>query len=1704
VDDIQSGPEIAVERGVYSTFHQNMVSWRQANIGSKLVPFDNLCLPNNSVLHVVDQFLTHPITTVLPDLTNPLIKNETYVKYLETLQTIPGEDAPLPITEKYRFRAVRYNQEIRDFWIAHRDIKRPASRDAMIHRAMTLPIINYNEILTAQIIGGTFLYYRQFDLLFRTILNTMMTITDKHQWLQIPLSRTLYTKMQFMQTFETINYQTVRIKNDPSFFFLIHLINFVSKTATNSLFDQIPVAMLDTFNIIMTAGDKAVIYNLGDLKNIFDDRPDNNFYQMVIRHVNTLKLAGFAQHDITGLDEDAYTKLIEDVAPDDIHAVDPTVESPVVEPETPSPLLSPGAKGVSFVAPSSSVKLHSEPKTLAPSKVIPPLEPSKTPGAHSDSVSKKLPEFLTHTPLPTVEPAEPTLPPVITTLPQAPTSLITTIDQGAYHAIQTATHLSEDQRNAAIKAAQLYKTLLLDGVTIEAHLSQTAEPKIGDSHLGFLKNKVVDQSMLSSSAIDLDKHYLEHVMAKDIASVVSCMAINGMLLVKVEQRDEITQLNRIRHYKTVYQDLMGRRHTVSFKFPVVSTDGTIMINGIESRMIKQQVNLPICKIDSNRVSLASSYNKTLVERVGTKAHNFNAYITRYIAAIYKAKVGLTIGYGSLTTSVKLPYDYSSLAARYSTLDFKDTTIDTYPVQYRFIFDYDKRFGDFHVPNYTEAESTFTHEGNLFNQTAMYGETNALPEHEFKVADLKWILQYADTDPERLLKADTLAPILVTKDTKGRLVTIDGFHRLTKAVAEGLLTLPGKLIPHDMLMRYSLGADSGPAGEALKPSKLSYPIIRANALSAYEKHYGVYCGTSRRNGYTYRMFFGYDNTIRFIGPNKGMTPEATQFAKNFTTILFDTFDNLVPPPKPLSEWTELKILDKVFPVVFILGFEYGIQRVLDHLKLEYQFVPNGTRFPRTPTTIVIPFADGSLVFDRYPLLNSFIVAGLLKFNTKPYEFSQFNHQDVYYTLLRNANISLNYLKGISDFFKLFVDPITRDVLLRMHEPTEVGRLLVRATEMLTTEDAIPSASMRNHRLRGYERFTTTLYNEMARSYATYSRQRGNRKSYSINPEAVFLRLIQDQTLHIVEEINPVENIKDKHAATYTGSGGRTAQSFVVEDRQFPADGIGVLSEATPYSGKVAINTYVTADPLIDNIRGMFALDNVDIEKLEPSQIISVPALLMPGSTNDDGKRAAFLSIQLHHHVPSEYSETMRVRTGYEAVLAHRTSEIYACSAKQDGVVEEINNDLGLIKVRYVQHVYPPFKFDRVSSSSAIRSKFTEVATRELAANHPVYVAQADAKTTEFHLHDIYIFNNMLLQVVDILPLADIDTMPMNEYLTSSAKDTLHGEKQSVVVKFMRILHDPSDEVDIFKFGTKFTSAAGSFVKQKVVCNVTVGEKIHRGDILAYNTGFFELDPFDPKQVTWKHGIMANVALIEGNDTIEDSNAITPEFSKRLETASSHLRTLQITANTIIRDLKPIGTVVQTTDLLCTLEDADIASLSDADNNSMLELLTSLNRKAPRARYHGEIAEIDMLYSCPLSEMHPSLAALAKLINTRKSLLAEAASGTHKSVDYAAPAQVTVGTKFHGIEFLADTVMLMFYITEDIDLGAGDKIVLMNQAKSVTATVTEKPMETESHYPVDMLFSAKSVNNRIITSPTTVGFANRVLAHLETCSTDLYFD
>lgn len=91
--------------------------------------------------------------------------------------------------------------------------------------------------------------------------------------------------------------------------------------------------------------------------------------------------------------------------------------------------------------------------------------------------------------------------------------------------------------------------------------------------------------------------------------------------------------------------------------------------------------------------------------------------------------------------------------------------------------------------YTEGQdSTVSHNGKEYRVDDLLKICKSKPTTDLPVKDLKWILQYTTVEPSRVDSADITVPIIVLKE-KSRFVVLDGAHRLTKAVKEGVLSLP---------------------------------------------------------------------------------------------------------------------------------------------------------------------------------------------------------------------------------------------------------------------------------------------------------------------------------------------------------------------------------------------------------------------------------------------------------------------------------------------------------------------------------------------------------------------------------------------------------------------------------------------------------------------------------------------------------------------------------------------------------------------------------------------------------------------------------------------------------------------------------------------------------------------------------------------------
>lgn len=799
-----------------------------------------------------------------------------------------------------------------------------------------------------------------------------------------------------------------------------------------------------------------------------------------------------------------------------------------------------------------------------------------------------------------------------------------------------------------------------------------------------------------------------------------------------------------------------------------------------------------------------------------------------------------------------------------------------------------------------------------------------------------------------------------------------------------------------------------------------------------------------------------------------------------------------PNRPFIEWTQAQILNQKIPTVFVLGYEYGLETLFKLIKLDYKFYDNHSRFHSEPDDILIHFKDGTLVFNRYPVSRSLIASGLAWVSLKDFNFRDMNVPTTYGKILGLKDISLGVLKGLRGFIDFFVDPITESVLEKLHEPTTFGTLVLKANMMLSDYYAEESSSVKLHRYRSYERLNGFIYNELYRELANYRNNTATKKGFSINPEAVFQSFVQDATVVTNDAINPIHEFKQKCNFTFTGAGGRSANSLVLKDRIYPKDGLGVISDAVPDSGKVGITNYLSASPNITDIHGLPKAYKPG-DKLESANILSPGAMVMPCGTSDDGKRNSYTSIQLSHYVPNSHEgETLAVRTGYDAVLPHLVSDLFAVPASDDGVVESIDTKFKVLKVRYKDVTIPTVSTLKVPYLDAVVDRYNREST-------PFGMLVSENEISKYPVGSIFsITKTTNAKITDTLRCTSVDMIPDKEAArrqNSLIYDLTKGKIQSVYyVRFSPVNKTNPGPTRSYSFANVYSQISGSHLLQTKEINVREGESFKRGDILIYNSGFFVPDPLS-KQVTFKHGTLANVALIEKGSNLEDACEISSDFSKRLKMTPCHQRVVVTNRDAAILSIVKIGDHVETSDNLCIISDDYLVGSDFTQSVDNLDLMEKLNRQTPPADYTGYIRQIRILYGCEKDKLTDSLKAILKDYEKEIRQNFHAMSNDPKAKPPEKPGHVKPGTRYQGVEFTEDTVIIEFMIEETMDMYEGDKLVVGLSSKSIVSHVNEKTHYTESGIPIDILFSTTSILARIVSSPFTIGMVERLMDALK---------
>ena len=454
------------------------------------------------------------------------------------------------------------------------------------------------------------------------------------------------------------------------------------------------------------------------------------------------------------------------------------------------------------------------------------------------------------------------------------------------------------------------------------------------------------------------------------------------------------------------------------------------------------------------------------------------------------------------------------------------------------------------------------------------------------------------------------------------------------------------------------------------------------------------------------------------------------------------------------------------------------------------------------------------------------------------------------------------------------------------------------------------------------------------------------------------------------------------------------------------------------------------------------------------------------------------MQSAHILPNfEYGETTAVRTGFEKILAHHNSEIFSAVATGSGTVVNVDDKTSTLTVKY-DDVETDYLRDEKVPYSAIQ--IDDYHRKDQRLGFVVPAEQIDDYPAGAILRLSRSTNGI---VMERIRCTDIGQVPNYEGSKQQAGLLRKLQlKQVDAVYFIGLeltgIYTPG-KTQTYDFSETLTNNSGSYVLQRRKPNVKVGEKVVLGDVLVYNEGFFKPE-YGSKQVLFNNGVMALVAMMEKSTNLEDASELSPDFAQKMTTYPTHVRTLTITEDTTIENLVALGTDVESVDPLCELISADVALLGGSASSEYLDLARSIGRSAPKADYYGVVKDIKVLYSGSKDKMSDSVRSILKAYE-RRVRAREKALDVPNEERIREPGKVLPGTKYHGIDFTDTTVVIEIAITGTLDMAPGDKLCLGNANKSVTSFVSEKPAFTESGLPVDIIFSTKSVEARIVNSP-----------------------
>lgn len=388
---------------------------------------------------------------------------------------------------------------------------------------------------------------------------------------------------------------------------------------------------------------------------------------------------------------------------------------------------------------------------------------------------------------------------------------------------------------------------------------------------------------------------------------------------------------------------------------------------------------------------------------------------------------------------------------------------------------------------------------------------------------------------------------------------------------------------------------------------------------------------------------------------------------------------VTPAARALVFSEASVLAMRIPVIAVLSYNIGLQKVMDKKGIKYEF--SETRPPKGSS--YFKFNDGFLKYESRGEADDFLMNGLAQIDTAGYSITEINTKDMWLGVLEDYG-GRNKADGLDNFYDLMMDPITKEVCKEVNIPEDYVEAMLYANDLLVDNKFNRHTDITGNRLRTNEIIVGHLYHVLAYAYGAYRNMVKRNKgmaSFTEKRSAVIDSILNhDQTSSDLSTLTPLLEAESAGKVSFKGlSGMNSERAFSIDKRTYDKSMLGVVGMSTGFASTVGMGRQLTIDAGVKNKRGLITPRNP--KELDNVKSFSVMEALSPMAiTHDDPFRTAMAYVQTgQHQMTVKRSMPMLITSGADQALPYLTSNKFSYKFKgKKGRIKELTKDYMIIE------------------------------------------------------------------------------------------------------------------------------------------------------------------------------------------------------------------------------------------------------------------------------------------------------------------------------------------------------------------------------------------------------------------------------------------